>query len=70
MGRRKNVSYMGMVRYLERYLTRDEYLEFINGIANLLDESLNSDPALSSVLSSVGFERLSSLAKCELVNGE
>ena len=68
--RRKNVSYMGMVRYLERYLTEEEYLAFIKGIANLLDESFNSDPALASVLSSVGYEQLSIFAKNELVDGD
>lgn len=58
VGGRKQINYSRMVRYLERYLSEDEYREFADQVSKHLTRGLKSKDTLLHVLAPLGMEEL------------
>lgn len=58
VGGRKAVNYAKMVWMLERYLTRAEFADFIDGLLDLFAAGLDRTGAVAPVLRELGFDEL------------
>lgn len=58
IGKRKNCSYLGFMRYARRYLAWDEFIEFVSSVVKKVDEYSGESEVLSHVLRQMGFADL------------
>ncbi len=63
VGGRKQINYARMVKYLEWFLTREEFDEYISRLVDELDESIKRNEKVASVIEPLGFAELSSSLK-------
>lgn len=58
VGGRKDVNYVKMVWMLERFLTPDEFVDFLDELLSLLQRQADRHEAVAHVLTSIGFFEL------------
>lgn len=63
VGGRKNINYERMVWYLERYLTREEFHEFILALIDLINRSLAKNGTVAQLVGPLGFFELAKKIK-------